>query len=75
MKIKNLFFFFLLLFLLLNFNVHLKAENDVNKYPSAYLPIDNYEFDEVIEGHEINHSFIIQNKGTADLNIEKVETG
>lgn len=75
MKVKNLFFFFLLFFLFLNLNASIKAEDNVNTYPSAYLPVNNYEFDRVIEGDEINHQFIIQNKGTANLNIEKVKTG
>jgi len=75
MKIKNLFFFFLLFFLFLNFNTSIMAEDNVNTYPSAYLPVDNYEFDTVVEGNEIDHQFIIQNKGTAPLNIEKVKTG
>ena len=75
MKIKNLFFFFLLFFLFLNLTTSIKAEDNVNTYPSAYLPVDNYEFDPVIEGAEIDHQFIIQNKGTAPLNIENVKTG
>jgi len=75
MKIKNLFFFFLLFFLFLNFNTSIMAEDNVNTYPSAYLPVDNYEFDTVVEGNEIDHQFIIQNKGTAPLNIVKVKTG
>ena len=75
MKIKNLFFFFLLFFLFLNLNASIKAEDNVNTYPSAYLPVDNYEFEQVVEGNEIDHQFIIQNKGTAPLNIEKVKTG
>ena len=75
MKIKNLFFFFLLFFLFSNFNVSLKAEDNVNTYPSAWLPVNNYEFEPVVEGTAINHSFIIQNKGTAPLNIEQVRTG
>ncbi len=75
MKLKNLFFIFLLSFLFLNLNASIKAENNVNTYPSAYLPLDNYEFEPVVEGAEINHDFIIQNKGTAPLNIEKVKTG
>jgi hypothetical protein len=75
MKIKNLFFFFLLFVLFLNLNTSIKAEDNVNTYPSAYLPVDNYEFDTVVEGNEIDHQFIIQNKGTAPLNIEKVKTG
>ncbi|MBT9437775.1 MAG: hypothetical protein GAS50_01135, partial [Desulfobacterales bacterium] len=56
-------------------NASIKAEDNVNTYPSAYLPVDNYEFDPVVEGAEIDHQFIIQNKGTAPLNIEKVKTG
>ena len=75
MKIKNLFFFFLLFFLFFNLNASIKAEDNVNTYPSACLPVDNYEFDPVVEGNEINHQFIIQNKGTAPLTIEKVKTG
>lgn len=75
MKIKNLFFFFLLFFLILNLNGSIKAEDNINTYPSAWLPVDNYEFDTVVEGAEIDHYFIIQNKGTAPLNIEKVKTG
>ncbi|MCD4805853.1 MAG: DUF1573 domain-containing protein [Desulfobacterales bacterium] len=75
MKIKNLFFFFFLFVLFLNLNASIKAEDNVNIYPSAYLPVDNYEFDTVVEGNEIDHQFIIQNKGTAPLNIEKVKTG
>ncbi|RLC26474.1 MAG: hypothetical protein DRH21_02090 [Deltaproteobacteria bacterium] len=75
MKIKNLFFFFLLFFLILNLNASIKAEEDVNTYACAYLPADNYEFAPVVEGAEIDHRFIIQNKGTAPLNIEKVKTG
>ena len=75
MKIKNLFSLFILFFLILNLNASLKAEDNVNTYPSAYLPVNNYEFDPVLEGDEIAHYFIIQNKGTAPLNIEKVKTG
>lgn len=75
MKIKNLFFFFLLFSLILDLNASIKAENNVNKYPFAYMPVDNYKFDTIVEGTEIDHQFIIQNKGTAPLNIETVEAG
>lgn len=75
MKIKNLFFIFLFSYLFLNLNASIKAENNVNIYPSAYLPVNNYKFDPVVEGTEIDQQFIIQNKGNAPLNIEKVETG
>ena len=43
--------------------------------PIAVLPEIQYEFKPVPEGTEIHHGIIIQNKGTATLNIEKVRTG
>ena len=75
MKIKNLFFLFFLFFFISNLNASLKAEDNVNTYPSAWLPVNNYEFEPVVEGTAVDHCFIIQNKGTAPLNIEKVRTG
>lgn len=47
------------------------AENNV---PSAFLPTDKFEFPTVAEDIEITHDFIVQNKGTAVLNIENVNT-
>lgn len=43
--------------------------------PSAFLPENRYIFSSVVEGSQIEHDFIIKNKGTAPLNIEKVKTG
>ncbi|MCP4681347.1 MAG: DUF1573 domain-containing protein [Desulfobacterales bacterium] len=43
--------------------------------PSAFLPADKYEFEPVLEGTETLHDYIIQNKGTAPLKIERVKTG
>ena len=43
--------------------------------PVAVLPEVQYEFNPVPDGTQIQHGFIIQNKGTAVLNIEKVRTG
>jgi len=43
--------------------------------PAAFLPAAAYHFEEVVEGTEIVHDFIIFNKGTGPLNIRKVETG
>lgn len=42
--------------------------------PSAYLPAYRYEFGSVLEGTEVLHDFVIQNKGNAPLKIIKVET-
>ena len=43
--------------------------------PSAFLPERNYTFAPVVDGTEIMHDFIMQNKGTAPLKIAKVKTG
>jgi len=42
--------------------------------PAAFLPITTFNFPEVVEGTEVVHDFIILNKGTGTLNIQKVET-
>jgi len=44
------------------------------KLPSAYLPAARYEFAAVVEGQEVSHNFVIQNKGTARLEVQKVKT-
>lgn len=43
--------------------------------PSAYIPNNRYTFAPVLDGTEITHDFVIQNKGDAPLVIEKVRTG
>jgi hypothetical protein len=50
------------------------AEKVTQKFPYAFVPVDSYEFAPVVDGTEITHDFIIQNKGTAPLKIEKVKT-
>ena len=44
------------------------------KLPSAYMPAVNFEFEPVVEGEEITHDFLIQNKGAALLQIQNVRT-
>jgi len=52
------------------------AENESEGgFPSAFVPTSKFEFEPVIEGAEVVHDFIIQNKGTEVLNIDKVKTG
>lgn len=43
--------------------------------PSAFVPNSRYTFSPVLDGTEITHDFVIQNKGDALLSIEKVRTG
>ncbi len=51
------------------------TEASAEGQPIAVLPEIRYEFEPVPDGTQIHHDFIIQNKGTATLKIEKVRTG
>jgi len=51
------------------------SENEAQKFPSIYVPSGTYEFKPVLEGDEVMHNYILQNKGTAPLKIEKVKAG
>lgn len=44
------------------------------KQPLAVLPAAVYKFDPVVEGQEVAHAFIVQNKGSAPLKIHRVKT-
>jgi hypothetical protein len=44
------------------------------KQPSVYLPAARYQFAPVVEGREVTHDFVVQNKGSAPLEIQKVKT-
>ena len=44
------------------------------KLPLAHLPALRYEFEPVLEGRQVTHDFIVQNKGSAMLEIQKVKT-
>jgi len=44
------------------------------KLPSAYLPSVKFEFEPVVEGKEVIHDFVIQNKGAALLQVQSVKT-
>ncbi|MEJ2730186.1 MAG: OmpA family protein [Deltaproteobacteria bacterium] len=44
------------------------------KLPLAHLPALRYEFAPVMEGREVIHDFVVQNKGSATLEIQKVRT-
>ncbi len=42
--------------------------------PQAVIQDSNHEFSPVVEGTQVVHDFIVQNKGNAPLIIEKVKT-
>jgi hypothetical protein len=50
-------------------------ENQSIAAPFAFLSADTFRFPSVLEGADAVHTFVIQNKGTAPLKIEKVKTG
>ncbi len=51
------------------------ASGEPEGAPVAVLPQTVYEFPPVLEGQEVIHDFVIQNKGTAVLKVERVKTG
>ncbi len=42
---------------------------------TAFFPETSYEFPAVLDGAKVTHEFVIQNKGTETLTVEKVKTG
>ena len=61
--------------ILLNQSPVFGAETPEQTVPLAVIPIDRYDFEPVPEGNEVIHDYIVLNKGTAPLAIEKVKTG
>ena len=43
--------------------------------PKAVAPEPRFDFPVVVEGTEVTHDFVIENHGTAPLQITKVQTG
>ena len=50
------------------------VENAPATFPKALVPQPHYEFDAVVDGTEVIHDYIIRNKGTALLEVQKVKT-
>jgi hypothetical protein len=75
MKKKTLFLFFLAFCILFFETASFGKENKTPNLPSVFVPESRFEFAPVLDGTEITHDFIVQNKGTAPLKIEKVGTG
>lgn len=42
--------------------------------PSVYIKAEKYQFNPVLDGTEIKHTFIIKNRGNAPLEILNVRT-
>ncbi len=73
MKLKALAVFSIVLFLTLFAAVGFGTQDQST--PSVFFPETSYEFSAVLDGAKVVHEFIIQNKGTAPLKVERVKTG
>jgi hypothetical protein len=43
--------------------------------PAAVFSQPSFQFESALEGQAVEHDFLVQNKGSADLRIEKIKTG
>ncbi|MCG6974698.1 MAG: DUF1573 domain-containing protein [Desulfobacterales bacterium] len=75
MKTKMLAVFFVAFSILLFGTGTVGLTGQSLQTPSVLIPESRYTFSPVLDGTEITHDFIIQNKGDAPLAIEKVRTG
>ena len=75
MKHQHIYYFAMALCMLFFTAVAIGAESNPLNLPSALLPEPRFEFKPVLEGLDVIHPFVVKNKGTAPLNIEKVRAG
>ena len=73
MSCKGLLSIAIIFGLTLSATVGLGAQDDAE--PAAFFPQTLYEFSPVLDGEKVVHEFVVQNKGKATLNIERVKTG
>ncbi|MBW1894692.1 MAG: hypothetical protein JRI91_13490 [Deltaproteobacteria bacterium] len=69
------FAFILLIFFVLPGVAFCDQDNSPATFPKIHVPEPKYEFKTVVEGQNIIHGFVIQNKGSAILDILKVKPG
>lgn len=63
-----------LLFVLVPFSVFGQSIDNPGT-PSLYVPEPLFQFEPVVSGQKVTHDYIVQNKGTAELEITSVKTG
>ena len=51
------------------------GDNTAGQGPSAFLPEQLYTFEQVAEGAEILHDFILRNNGDETLFIKRIKSG
>jgi hypothetical protein len=74
MKVKNVFAVVSAVCVLFLAPSFLGAESESQGTPSAYFPTGQYEFDQVLEGNDVRHDLVVQNKGNALLEVKEVGT-
>lgn len=74
MRIKMGLIFVVIFFTMFPMAVSFGTENEILQSPSAFFPATSYEFEPVVDGTKVLHDFIVQNRGTVPLKIEKVKT-
>lgn len=74
MKVRNVFTFVTAVCAFFLTTSFLSAESQSTKAPSAYFPADQYEFDQILEGNDVRHDIVLQNKGNALLEVKEVGT-
>ena len=57
------------------FSVRSFAEEETGQAPSLVFPAPKYEFEEVLEGDEVLHDFVIRNRGATVLEVLRVKPG
>jgi hypothetical protein len=45
------------------------------KAPIIFFPETSFQFDPVMDGTQVSHTFVVKNQGDGPLNINKVKTG
>ncbi|MBF0376784.1 MAG: hypothetical protein HQK72_04815 [Desulfamplus sp.] len=56
-------------------NASSEQNKDGLKSASVFFPEPAYQFDSAVDGSDVLHDFVIMNKGTDILKVEKVKTG
>ena len=81
-RIINIFVCSLLLYLCVvspSFSADTEAQSKDSsvavKSASVFFPEPAFEFDSAIDGSDVVHDFVIMNKGTDILKVDKVKTG
>ncbi|MBF0302346.1 MAG: hypothetical protein HQK73_04855 [Desulfamplus sp.] len=52
-----------------------EQKKEVVKTASVFFPEPAYQFASIVDGVEVIHDFVIMNKGTDTLQVQKVKTG